>query len=201
MLEEMQPRTMSIRSALGALLSMPCAFPACSSHYDEGDRDGASRDIAAPDASRSGGDAPAEACPAAVPGTSVRALEIERGAALEITTTGDVAAVRKRARVMAEHHGIALEDHVLMHRDAGPDAAGHDPSLMGGEPGTDRAPNASRTEGIASLSASVEDIEAGARVLLVPREGSDRDTVEAVRAHARRVAARMSEGVCPVMMT
>jgi hypothetical protein len=145
------------------------------------------------------GDAPAEACPAAVPGTSVRALDIDGGAALEITTTADVDAVRARARVMAEHHGISLDDHRRMHRDDDPGNAAHGPARMGGElddPGS--AADAQR--GLASISVAVDDIDGGVRILMVPRGAGGRDEVAAVRTHARRIAGRMADGRCPVMM-
>lgn len=145
------------------------------------------------------GDAPAEACPAAVRGTSVRALDIDGGAALEITTNGDVAAVRARARVMADHHGITLEAHQTMHRDDDPASAVHAPARMGGDP-DERASAADGARGVASISVRVEDIDAGVRIVLLPRGTGGRDEVTAVRTHARRVAARMADGRCPVMM-
>ncbi len=145
------------------------------------------------------GDAPAEACPAAVPGSSVRALDIDGGAALEITTTGDVDAVRTRARVMAEHHGISLDDHRRMHGDDDPGNAAHGPARMGGEP-DDRGSAADPERGLASISLAVEDIDGGVRIMFMPRGAGGRDEVVAVRTHARRVAARMADGRCPVMM-
>lgn len=45
-----------------------------------------------------------KSCPGMVAGTTVRAVDIDGGAALEFTTTGDVAEVRRRAAHMAEMH-------------------------------------------------------------------------------------------------
>lgn len=43
-------------------------------------------------------------CPLELAGTSVRATDVDGGAALEFTTTGDVAELRKRVAHMAEMH-------------------------------------------------------------------------------------------------
>ena len=43
-------------------------------------------------------------CPVLVPGTSVAVEDIADGAALVFVTTGDAAAVRKRASVLADMH-------------------------------------------------------------------------------------------------
>lgn len=49
------------------------------------------------------------------------------------------------------------------------------------------------------VSAKAEHIEAGARITLV-LGGGRRDELTAVRMHIRRMATRMSEGRCPLMM-
>lgn len=192
--------------SFGALVSTLFGVGACSSREGEtnaakrrGSTPSGSPDATTPSATPSherDEDAPAEACPTAVPGTSVRARDVEGGAALEVTTTGDVAAVRARARVLAEHHGMRMDEHARMHGgDPRPAAEGHGP--MGPGPGP-RMEGGAR--GMAGVQASVEDIDGGARIVLTPRGGGDRDEVEIVRAHARRIAERMASGRCPQMM-
>jgi len=140
-----------------------------------------------------GGDMPAEACPMAVPGTSAAVSEIEGGAAIDLTTTGDVAAVRARARTLAEHHAMRMEER--------PSRAGEGKGPpMGPGPGPTPGPRmGGRMQGMADVQVRVEDVEGGARLVLTPRSGNDSD-VARVRAHAQQMATRMASGHCPQMM-
>lgn len=54
--------------------------------------------------SGSRGKAMADKCPMAVPGTTVRSEEIEGGATMTFTTTGDVSELRRRVAQMAKMH-------------------------------------------------------------------------------------------------
>lgn len=45
-----------------------------------------------------------KSCPMMVPGTTARSEEVEGGAAIVLTTTGDVAELRRRVAAMAEKH-------------------------------------------------------------------------------------------------
>lgn len=181
----------------GALASAALGVAACSSR--EAETSAAQQDGSTPAAPAEGStpkeDVPAEACPTAVPGTSVEARDVEGGAVLEVTTTGDVAAVRARARVYAEHHGMPSHEHERMYggeyRSAPTGATG---------PATPRPKMHGGVHGMAGVQASVQDIDGGARIVLAPRGGGDRDEVAVVRAHARRIAERMASGRCPKML-
>jgi hypothetical protein len=81
----------------------------------------------------------AEMCPMGVAGTTATAEETENGVAMRFQTTGDVDAVRQRARAMAEHHAAMGKDGGMPH-----------PMPMAGVPAT------------------VEDVEGGARIVFTP---------------------------------
>lgn len=115
-------------------LSLALLAVACSSPMHEAARPDASA-RATREATARQGDAPAEACPAAVAGSSVRVDDIAGGAAIEIMTNGDAATARARSRVMATHLGISTEDHFEMHSGEGPAAGAHSPAVICGEPG------------------------------------------------------------------
>jgi hypothetical protein len=122
-------------------------------------------------------------CPANVPGTTVQVVDLEGAVALDFTTTGDAAEVRRRAARMAQMHGESA-----MH------AGMHHGGMMGntGGPGMHQAmmgkPPAS--------SAQVEELPNGARIVLTPKEPRD---LEALRAHAQKHAAHGQHGSCPMM--
>lgn len=115
-------------------------------------------------------------CPLIAETTTVRAEDVEGGAALVFTTEeGDPDAIRSRAEQTAEMHN---EHH-------GPDAADHEDQGM-----MDQHPNMHRAE------ARAEDIEGGARVVFELRDDGDVEGLrEEVRMHAQNVAA----GECPMM--
>lgn len=128
----------------------------------------------------------ASSCPTAVAGTTVRAVDTEGGAALELTTTGDVAAVRGRARKLAEHHAMHVG-----HGSAGRHGPGHMPGpatgghTMGGHAMVD-------------AEVTVQDIDRGARIELMPPVPTE---LEGLRAHAAHLAERLRVGDCAAAMT
>jgi hypothetical protein len=117
-------------------------------------------------------------CPMAVAGTSARAEDVDGGAAIAFTTTGDVAELRRRVAHMAEmhtrHHG-----------------AGHGP--MG-----DSSKMGMMGDGMMMPSAHArsEDIDAGARIVLTPNAPAD---LAQLREHTRQHAEKMASGQCPMM--
>lgn len=110
----------------------------------------------------------ASMCPMKVPGTTVAATEVEGGIGLAFTTTtGDVAELRQRVRRMAEMH-----------------------NKPGGEmmmDGRMKMPTA---------TASVEDGEGGAQLVLKPKDPAQLGTL---REHVRMKAQEMDDGECPMM--
>lgn len=156
-------------------------------------------------------------CPVAVPGTSVAAQDADGGAALVFTTTGDVAAVRQRAREMARMHNE-------MHAKMGPlptgDApsggdghshGGHEHGGMGGNQeasagdhsahgGTDHSAHKAGDEhgghagGMIQVHshAMAEDIEGGARIVFHPAP----DQQTALRDELAKHAQHLSAGRC-----
>jgi len=121
----------------------------------------------------------AATCPMAVAGTSARAEDVDGGAAIAFTTTGDVAELRRRVAHMAEmhtrHHGKG--DGPMM-RDSDEMGMMGDGMMM---PAAD---------------ARSEDIDAGARVVLTPRAPAD---LAQLREHTRQHAEKMASGQCPMM--
>ena len=120
-----------------------------------------------------------EMCPEKVPGTTARAEDVEGGAALSFTTTGDVAEVRRRVQHMAEmhnqHHGAA-------------DGKGS-MGMMGGSMGM-------MSEMMPPSTARAEDVDGGARLILTPEKPAD---LTAVREKVHKHAEMMAGGQCPMM--
>ncbi len=124
-------------------------------------------------------------CPMKVPGTVVTAANTEHGVAISFTTrTGDVAELRRRARHMAEMH----DRHGMMNGRGG---------MMGG---TSESSDASGEKGMpmrmVPATPSVEDIEGGARIVLVPKDPAQ---LAELRQHVRDHVGRMAAGECPMM--
>jgi hypothetical protein len=109
-------------------------------------------------------------CPAQVPGTTVTPVDVEGGVALAFTTsTGGVAELRQRVHRMAEMHD----------RQAGGPGVRMDHGMT-----------------MPAATASAEDIEGGARLVLKPKDPSQ---LEALRQHAQMHARMMARGECPMM--
>ncbi len=149
-------------------------------------------------------------CPMQVPGTNVAAAEIDGGIGLTFTTTtGDVAELRQRVRSMAEmhnqpgghkkmkmkmkgkmhDHGVPAPGADAEHKHGAHAGAGHE----GGGPG---GMNMDGGMMMPAATASVTDIEGGARLVLQPK---DLARLEALREHVRMKAQRMAAGECPMM--
>lgn len=146
-------------------------------------------------------------CPVLVPGTSVTVEDTNDGAALVFVTTGDAAAVRKRATALAEMHtshhaamghpGMTDNDLVApntpkhdMHamHDAGSDAhAGHE-MKSGGPMGTMIATHS---------SATVAEIPNGARVVFA---AGDAGSVAKLQSELRMHAVHLANGTCEMAM-
>ena len=141
------------------------------------------------------GGAMGEMCPMAVEGTAARAEDVEGGAALVFTTTGDLADLRRRVGGMAEMHN----EH-------------HAEGMMGGpagSPGADVPPGPGAGMGMGHMggkmgggmmmpaaTARTEDVEDGVRLVFTPRDPADLGTLrEKVAHHAQNMAA----GECPMM--
>lgn len=130
-----------------------------------------------------GGQGMMEMCPMKVPGTTATVADTADGVAISFTTSGDVAELRRRVHHMAEmrdrHHGMMGE------------------GMMGDRKENVPPPGTSRPmEMMVPSIATVEDVERGARIVLVPK---DPDRLSVLRQHARDHVGSMSRGECPMM--
>jgi hypothetical protein len=118
--------------------------------------------------------APRESCPMEVAGTQVRAQRIDDGIALVFTTTsGDIADLRGRVRVLAEmhaQHGGMIEG-----------------GVMHAEPGA---------MGIIPAEVVTDDIDDGVRLEFRPRDPAD---LELMCARAEAQVQQLALGRCPVI--
>jgi hypothetical protein len=148
----------------------------------------------------------AGSCPMEVEGTTARAEDVEGGAAMAFTTTGDVAELRRRVAHMVEmhemHHG---EGHGAMMGggdDKGMMAGGDDKGMMAG--GDDKGMMAGGDDKgmmgggmmMPPATARSEEIEGGARLVFIPKDPAD---LPKLREHARQHAEKMASGQCPMM--
>lgn len=200
-----------IGTMLGAALLAACATPA-----------------------RTSGNGPREAsvsgermgalCPMAVPGTTVAAEEVEGGAALAFTTSGDVEELRRRVHRMAEfhnqHHGPAAAScescphrqqgscncphhgkegcHCPKHQQGGCPCPGHGAAGHhgGGHHGGGMHGGPHKGMGAPKATATAENIQGGARIVLRPQDPAQ---LPALREHVTAHARRISQGECPMM--
>jgi hypothetical protein len=143
-------------------------------------------------------------CPMQVEGTTAMAEDVEGGAAIAFTTTGDVAEVRRRVAQMADthhRHGAAEHGHGMgPHNRQGSADRGHrhDGSpTQGGEPhGGGTHDGMMGGSMMPAANARSEEIEGGSRIVLTPRDPTE---LTALREHARYMADRMASGQCPMM--
>jgi hypothetical protein len=127
----------------------------------------------------------ASMCPMTVEGTTARAEDVDGGAALAFTTTGDVAELRRRVAHMAEMH----EQH---------HGQGH-AGMMGGGEGMMGGGQGMMGDGMMPpATARSEEIEGGARLVFTPRDPAD---LPKLREHAHQHAEKMASGQCPMMST
>ncbi|MGE5186740.1 MAG: hypothetical protein ACM31C_32020 [Acidobacteriota bacterium] len=141
------------------------------------------RDPAPPPASTT----TAGVCPTAIPGTQVSVDDTHDGVALTFTTTGDVAQVRASVRAMAQHHSAMVQ--ARPGRGMGPGAGRMGAGRMGAGmmgPGMGTVPS----------TATVEDVDGGARLVLAP---NDPARLAELRERARAHATMMVGGRCPFL--
>lgn len=139
-----------------------------------------------------GGQGPAQAA-----NTTVTSTDVDGGAALVFTTrTGDVAELRQRARDMAEMHNQRLAARETRPGARGPGGRQH----HGGGGGPGHAGGGMMGGGMMmsmpAATASVEDVENGARVVFRPEDPAQ---LESLREAVRTRAERMASGACPMM--
>jgi hypothetical protein len=125
-------------------------------------------------------------CPMLLPGTSVQAQDTKDGLAMTFTTTGDVAELRQRAHVMADH----------MNAHAG--ATGMHGGMMGADAGTGMMGGSMMGGTMPAMHAQVEDIDHGARLKMTP---ADPKKLGDMRDHMKEHAHMMNQTHGCSMMT
>lgn len=139
-------------------------------------------------------------CPMRVPGTGVVPADVDGGIGLSFTTsTGDVVELRQRVRRMAEMHN-QRGGHMMMGGHG--EAEGGAEHQHGAQAGAthEGAGRGGMMMGAGMMmppaTASVEDVEGGARVILRPKDPAE---LAALQEHVRMKAQRMAGGECPMM--
>lgn len=137
-------------------------------------------------------------CPMRVDGTTVRAEEVEGGAAMVFTTTGDVAELRQRVAAMAEMHDRRHADgngHGMgMHSNGGGMQGAKDSGMQccGGK--------GMKGQGMMMIppaTVRTEEVDGGARLVFTPQDPAD---LSALREHFAQHAKMMASGRCPMML-
>jgi hypothetical protein len=124
-------------------------------------------------------------------GAKVNATDTANGIAVEFTTSGDVAALRTHVHKMADmHNGMAPHEGGEMH-------GGMGSGEMHGGMGSGGMHEMHGMKMVPSR-ATVEDIDGGARIVLVPNDPAQ---LADLRTHVREHAAMMAKGECPMMET
>lgn len=139
-------------------------------------------------------------CPVHVPETTVASSEVEGGASVEFTGAGDVDGRRRSVRRMAElqsQHGFEYGMEVGPYGAGTPaygergnrgGAMGNNDPMGGNGMGVGHTMSASRT-----MTAVVDDIDGGARLVLRPRNP---EHLKALRERARKWTEQMAGGEC-----
>lgn len=145
-------------------------------------------------------------CPMQVEGTTVNSENVEGGAALTFTTSGDIPELRRRVALMAsmhtQQHGQSHGDGMKMSKQEASGGAGehpHDKQGAGGHHHKGGMMAGGMMTGgmmMPPSAARSEEIEGGVRVILTPRDSTQ---VAALQEHARHMAEQMSSGQCPMM--
>lgn len=191
---------MKTKATIGmAVMGMPALLAGCDSK--SGTQSEPTASVAAPLAQEHGMGMMEGKCPMQVPTTTVKSADVDSGVALAFTTsTGDVAELRQRVRRMAEMHNHQHDNGGMMMRGHGPDVVAEHAHGSGAGPGDAADGRSGMMMGggmmMPAATASVEDIEGGARLVLRPKEAGK---LEALREHARMRAERMANGECPMM--
>jgi len=142
-----------------------------------------------PPAAPSAAEAPAApqdddpSCPVAVPGTSVTVEDTPTGAAMVFVTTGDVAELRKRVASMVQMHND-------QHSKMGPLPTGDEPAAdpHAGHGGGEHAGHAGGMISVHARAVS-EDVDGGARFVLVVAPADVGKVQEELRMHAQHFAS------------
>jgi hypothetical protein len=128
-------------------------------------------------------------CPMLLPGTSVQAQDTKDGLAMTFTTTGDVAELRRRVHVMADHMNAHSSGGMSMHGGMmGTDAG---TGMMGGQ-GMMGGPGGQGMMGgmMPAMHAQVEDVDKGARLKMTP---ADPAKLKEMRDHMKQHAQMMNQ--------
>lgn len=162
-----------------------------------------------------------ESCPTSVDGATVEVADTADGVGLTFATrSGDAKVLRARVRRMAEMYGSHTDHQDMMwHRMAGPAGGygrtgeGHGPGggmmggpgggmmggpaggMMGGAGAADASGMATADTMMPAATATVEDVDGGARIVLVPTDAAQLDSL---RGRARMHRERMHSGECPI---
>ena len=140
-------------------------------------------------------------CPMKVPGTSMHAVDVEGGAALEFSTTGDVAEVRRRVAHMADmhNHGGMMHGEGMMGGGMADGGMMQGKGMMGGGmadggmmEGKGMMGGGMMHGGMMHADARAEDMPQGARLIFTPKDPKE---LEALRAETKEHA----EHGCPMM--
>lgn len=144
-----------------------------------------------------------DGCPVYGPGTTVAAVEVEGGVALDFTTTGDVGDLRQRVRSMAERQDYGSGYGMSMDFGADPGDGymdNHDPTdhrmRGGGMMGHGMMGHGNMMSYGSSAAGSVEDVEGGARLSFRLEDPAE---VDALRGRARTWVAHMGRPECLTM--
>lgn len=131
-------------------------------------------------------------CPMAIEGVEVDVSDAEGGVAMEFTTdTGDVQDLRDRVRHMAAMYEIHRGGgHMMWHHHM--DGHRHGRRGHGRGMGPGRGMGGQRTP-MPDATATMEEIDEGARLVLVPRDPAELDEL---RTHAQMQEQRMESGQC-----
>jgi hypothetical protein len=136
----------------------------------------------------------ADTCPMQVPGTTVAFADVEGGAALVFTTSGDdVAELRDRVGRMMEMHNRRQAGGGMMMGGGGQGAGQRAGATQGYGRGGRRGMRMGGGMGMPAATASVDEVEAGAQLVLRPQTPAQ---LEAIRARARAWAGRLAAGEC-----
>ncbi len=143
---------------------------------------------------------PATMCPMQVLGAQVTVNDTSNGVALTFTTTDSerVSDLRERAVAMAEMHNACMQGTSACPHMGG---QGSQPSAQPGTPSSTPpgagAYHGGQGRGMVPSTATVEEVDGGARLLMTPINADDADTL---RARVRRMASRMSQdNRCPML--
>lgn len=178
-----------MKTPLAAVAALSLTAAACATaHHPASPQE--ARAAPAPEPSATAGGR-MQGCPMAVPGTQVAASDVPSGEAITFTTSPDhVQDLRARVHAMADMHdrrhagtGAADLPGATPHGGAGGGTGGGASGGMMG--GTGGGPGGMRVAMPPPSSATVDDVDGGARIVVTPNDPADLDRLRAaVRMHA-----------------